>query len=343
MVSAMLRVAFFLRFQRFFRRLALVLSVALLQVTSFLACGSRTALPFDEVGIGAPEADGGTSPGTDGRVEPLLDALPPLDVTERPDVDRTDCADSGATLIYLVTSEMELVSFDPSISAFRRIGILSCPAPRGAAPFSMAVDRKGTAYVLYESETGGSGQLGAGLYKVSTATAACSKTSYQPPAGSPFDLFGMGFATDELGPSETLFVASAQDRVSSLATIDVNTFTLRTVGDFVPTLAGTELTGSGAGELFAFYSDRRTNSPDSYVMQVDKKTAKIVSQDLLRGVRQGEGWAFAFWGGDFWLFTAPGGNISRVQRFRPSDKSLIDVAEFPSRIVGAGVSTCAPQ
>ena len=33
----------------------------------------------------------------------------------------------------------------------------------------------------------------------------------------------------------------------------------------------------------------------------------------------------------------------RVTRFRPSDSTVVDVASYPSIIVGAGVSTCAPQ
>ena len=39
---------------------------------------------------------------------------------------------------------------------------------------------------------------------------------------------------------------------------------------------------------------------------------------------------------------APGGT-SEVTRFRPSDNSTKVVAKLPEVIVGAGVSTCAPQ
>jgi hypothetical protein len=56
----------------------------------------------------------------------------------------------------------------------------------------------------------------------------------------------------------------------------------------------------------------------------------------------GSGWAFAFWGGDFWVFTAPAGD-SRITRFRPSDGSVTTVVDsLGAIIVGAGVSTCAP-
>ncbi|MGH7281076.1 MAG: hypothetical protein ACRELY_06100, partial [Polyangiaceae bacterium] len=63
--------------------------------------------------------------------------------------------------------------------------------------------------------------------------------------------------------------------------------------------------------------------------------------DPLPGVTIQGGWAFGFWGGDFYTFT--GGGPSTVTRFRPSDKSIVQVATYPSEIVGAGVSTCAPQ
>jgi len=59
-----------------------------------------------------------------------------------------DCADA-AKVIYLVTQENYLYSFDPRIdgtSAYKRIGTLSCEA--ASTPQSMSVDRTGTAYVF---------------------------------------------------------------------------------------------------------------------------------------------------------------------------------------------------
>jgi hypothetical protein len=61
------------------------------------------------------------------------------------------------------------------------------------------------------------------------------------------------------------------------------------------------------------------------------------------GIDIAGGWAFAFWGGDFYTFTAPSGN-TLVQRYRPSDGSVVTVSSLAGRqVVGAGVSTCAPQ
>jgi hypothetical protein len=47
--------------------------------------------------------------------------------------------------------------------------------------------------------------------------------------------------------------------------------------------------------------------------------------------------AFAFWGGDFYIFVA-----GDVWRFRPSDGSTLQIAHTDDVVVAAGVSTCAP-
>ena len=59
----------------------------------------------------------------------------------------------------------------------------------------------------------------------------------------------------------------------------------------------------------------------------------------------GDAWAFSFWGGDFWFYTSPEPVPSVVTRKQTSTDGNIstakqDVGGF--RIVGAGVSTCAP-
>ena len=58
----------------------------------------------------------------------------------------------------------------------------------------------------------------------------------------------------------------------------------------------------------------------------------------------GDAWAFAFWGGHFWLFTNPNMmGSSQVDRYDPSaNTTTTEVNSVGFRIVGAGVSTCAP-
>ncbi len=304
-----------------------------------VACGSRTGLfgTDDDDGLFFP--DGGIRPpGRDATTGfdagPDFDALPVIDATPR-DANRLDCPDADSTLVYVVTSENELYSFFPSDGAFTFISKIACPAG-GDTPFSMAVDRKGVAYVLFTDEK---------LYRVSTATGACIGTAFQPGQQS-FNRFGMGYATNDIGPVETLFIAGTRDmgQVTSpgLARIDTNTFALTKVGPFIPDIARAELTGTGDGRLFAFYTKGAGNGPPSYIGEINTTTARVVAETPFPTVDQGNGWAFAFWGGDFYMFTGPDNGGSNVTRYRPSDNSVSVIANLPSRIVGAGVSTCAP-
>lgn len=323
---------------------------ALSRVTLLLvlvACGSRTGL-FTEGDEFAPlPVDGGVGidAGTDARRDGTVseDALPPIDARPPVDVDRSDCPDADATLVYTITSTNELQSFNPDTGQFRLIGRISCPVGRDpitgqtSTPFSMAVDRRGVAYILFTDEH---------LYRVSTLTGACIATSYVP-RQSNFRLFGMGFATNAIGPTETLHVAGDDNQTnkgaSGLARIDPSTFGLAFVGDFQPTVDQAELTGTGDGRLFAFYKKGNpAQSPPSYIGEIDTSNARVIGERRFDGIDQGSGWAFAFWGGDFYMFHAPG-DQTRVTRWRPSDDSVTQVASTSLKIVGAGVSTCAPQ
>ncbi|HVH46418.1 MAG TPA: hypothetical protein VM925_28950 [Labilithrix sp.] len=307
-----------------------------------VACGSRTGLFLDDEDpfTNIPGEDAGPDARRDsGRdARGVEDAPPGLDVRPPKDVDRSDCPDADSTLVYTITSTYDLQSFNPDTGQFRLIGKISCPAPASATPFSMAVDRRGIAYILFTDNR---------LYRVSTATAACISTPYVP-GQSNFRLFGMGFATNSIGPTETLYVAG-DDRTDDqgvpgargLAQITPGTFSLNPVGDFSPLIEQAELTGTGDGRLFAFYT-KGNASPPSYIGEINPSTAAVVGERRFDFVDQGQGWAFAYWGGDFYMFHAPGGT-TRVTRWRPSDDSITQVATTPLRIVGAGVSTCAPQ
>jgi hypothetical protein len=276
------------------------------------ACGARTSLDTSRA-----------VPGIDGSVTNIYQG---------------DCVNASATLVYVVTQENQVFSFDPTSTAFTLLGPLSCPAASGATPFSMAVDRKGIAYVVF---TDGE------LFRVDLASVACSPTSFVPDQQG-FLSFGMGFTTVGGGPGETLYVAAAPQNatstISTLATIDTTTFALSVVAPMPNFVFQPELTGSGDGRLFAFSADSFEGS-GSFIAQIDTTTAAVVASTALPSVTQGNGWAFGFWGGDFWMFTATSQDAtsSDVTRYRPSDGTVEVVATLPSLIVGAGVSTCAPQ
>jgi hypothetical protein len=324
---------------------------SLLSVAVLGACGSRTGLlvPGDR---GFVEPDGAVDEDDSGQVADagpdatddaaeIRDALPPIDVSKPVDA-FNNCPDAGATLVYVVSKQKELLSFYPPTAQFTSIGVLACPS--SSTPFSMAVDRTGIAYVLYQDGE---------LFRVSTATASCQRTRFQPDQ-SGFSTFGMGYSHDATGSGETLFVASGGDTSRpSLGTIDTQTFNLSVVAALRPSILSAELTGTGAGDLFAFFATRGSalcdnsggppSCPDSAIGQIDKTTGQVVGESILNGNAQGDAWAFAFWGGAFYTFTDPsfgGGTV--VNRFDPSDGTITTVAKRTDLIVGAGVSTCAP-
>jgi hypothetical protein len=255
-------------------------------------------------------------------------------VTSDAGANQAGCSEA-AKLVYVVTDQNALYSFAPDKLTFTSIGTLSCPSGV-ATPNSMAVDRSGTAWVNFSDGS---------LFKVSTTDASCTATSFQP-GQSGFGRFGMAFATNSAtSQDETLYVVGIEGLAGGkgLAKIDLLTMVLTTIGDFSGNLQGqgAELTGTGDGRLFGFF----TTSPYATLAQIDKSTGATSAAQTLNGVSTGNAWAFSFWGGDFWFYTASGLSPSTVTRKQTStDGSLStakkDVGGF--RIVGAGVSTCAP-
>jgi hypothetical protein len=315
-------------------------------VVTIAACGSRTGLlvPLD-FGVDSSILDAGpdraiqsVDAGPDATEENIVDAgeedaLPPIDVRVPEDVVvASDCPDASSTFIYLIGEDNYLYSFYPPSAELKLVGVIACPSR--SMPFSMAVDHTGVAYVVF-----GDGEL----FRVSTASGGCQTTPFVSGQHGFADTFGMGFSANEGDGGETLYVA-ADGIPPQLATIDVtHGYALDVVGNFNPQITMAELTGTGAGDLFGFWDPGSSLGPNSAIVQIDKATAQITNSSTLPGIEQGYGWAFAFWGGDFYTFTAPNGVTTVVHRFRPSDGSIVEVLQTDHVIVGAGVSTCAPQ
>ena len=272
---------------------------------------------------GAGFGDGGSS-GTIGGNNPKTDG----------GSNQSGCSEA-AKLVYVVSDSNELFSFAPDKTAFKKIGQLDCPSS-GATPNSMAVDRSGTAWVNFSD---------GGLFKVSTADASCQATSYQKGQGG-FVRFGMAFATDSAtSEAETLYVVGIEgvNGGKGLAKINLGSMKLTQLGDFSGSLEGqgAELTGTGDGRLFGFF----TTQPYATLAQIDRGTGATSSAASLDGVNTGNAWAFSFWGGDFWFYTSSGVSPSTVTRKQSSTDGKISTAKADVggfRIVGAGVSTCAP-
>ncbi|WP_437729833.1 hypothetical protein [Sorangium sp. So ce1335] len=251
--------------------------------------------------------------------------------------DESGCIDR-AKIVYVLSQDNELYSFRPDQKEFKRIGVLGCQT--NMDPNSMAVDRNAVAWVNYVRSDDSAGTL----FKVSTEDASCEPTSIELSDG--WSRLGMGFSSDLSRPeAEELFVAGTTNTPDiGLGKIDGSSLT--PVGEFTGSLRGesAELTGTGDGRLFGFF----TTSPVQ-LAEIDKETGEIIEAKELRGIETPSAWAFSFWGGDFYFYTAPDpfrspSRTTNVSRYRPSDGS-IDTAYMTNigfRIVGAGVSTCAP-
>lgn len=237
---------------------------------------------------------------------------------------------------YVLASDNTLYEFVPETLEFKSKGVLSCPTG-GAAPTSMAVDRQGVAWVRHSDGT---------VWKVSTKDLSCEPTKWESPAQS-FAKFGMGFSSESKGSSnEVLFLSDSAG--GGLGRMERDTFAFRFVGPYTGELEGkgSELTGTGDGKLYGFF----TTVPAT-IAEISKGTGQILDAKPLAGVTAGEAWAFSFYGGDFYIYTAAGSNGgpplankgSNVTRFSPTDGSIKVVKEnLGFTIVGAGVSTCAP-
>ena len=288
--------------------------------------------PARDAGTTPPVTDGGLVGGGDGGVTPIpiRDAGPSSNCSE------------AAQLVYVLSDRNELYSFRPNLRQFTRIGRLRCPTT--ASPNSMAIDRDAVAWVNYVES--GLGDSAGSLYRVNTTDASCTAAS---PVTLPRGWFrlGMGFSTASADDTtETLFVTATADPFGgpSAGLGRMTGSTLTPVGPFSGALRGqsAELTGTGDGRLYGFF----TTTPVQ-VAQIDKATGSITDARPLPGVETPQAWAFTFWGGDFYLYTAPSalvGRTTNVTRYRPSDGSIDTgyMRDIGFRIVGAGVSTCAP-
>jgi len=286
------------------------------------ACGARTGLLAPELPPEDAKADVRDA-ARDSR-EDVSDAV-------FPDVPIIgDCPDAGATLVYVLGAAAELYSFYPPTLAFNEIGTIACPST--STPNSMAVTRTGIAFTGFHDGN---------LFEVSTANAACKKTTFVPDQHM-FLTLGMGYA-DIADGGESLFVADQNGGFSkNLGIIDTTAFTLDLVGPLQPEQSQCELTGTGGGRLFGFCPSQTASS----LVEIDPQTAVVISSHPLSvsipSTYYSYAFAFAFWGGDFWLFTACNSN-STVTEYDPVAQTETAVATAPLAIVGAGVSTCAPQ
>ena len=240
------------------------------------------------------------------------------------------CSDA-AKLVYVVDENNKLSKFDPMTKTFMDIGTLACPAGLGATPFSMSIDRDTNAWVLFSD---------AKLYKVNTTNLMCTATTWSTQLG--LTQFGMGFSTETAGGTlDTLFVAGGSGPTvptSTLATLSTTNMTASSRG----TVTGwPELTGTGNAELWGFFP----SAGGARIEKLDKATgAALTTFQLPTLAGEPMAWAFAAWGGDFWVFLMKGTELSTtVYQVDGASGQIKGMTYATNRtIVGAGVSTCAP-
>jgi len=254
-----------------------------------------------------------------------------------------DCPER-AMIVYVVTKGNQLLSFTPDKLQFKLVGQLACPVPAGHTPFSMSVDRQANAWVLYTSALGQGGPV----MKVSTLDASCQATGYQS-GQLKYELFGMGFSSDNpAAVAETLYIGGtssmsfALNGQCNLGSLDVKTMKVSHIGAIPAALGCPDLSGNGVAELFGFFPQPNP----AQVVQLDKATAQpIKSWPLPAGsFADVQAWAFAQWGGKFWLFfQGIGAPTSAVWALDPaSGQAAKVIAQTGHTITGAGVSSCAP-
>ena len=290
-----------------------------LALLACVACSSKTRASIDDSADGGPAGSSGGFNKQDGGVPAQL----------------PQCADANKD-IFVIAEDRTFYAFHPPTTTFTAKGILNCPTG-GATPTSMAVDRQGIAWVRHSDMT---------VWKVSTTDLSCEATKFQSPAEA-FVKFGMGFATESKGGSaETLYLSDSNG--AGLARLDTKTLAMSFIGPYTGDLAGTpsELTGTGDGKLYGFFITQ-----PAQIGEISKATGDIMNPKPLPGVYAGTAWAFSFYGGDFFIYTSSDGASglpkdnggSDVTKYSPADGSVTVVkSKIGFKIVGAGVSTCAP-
>lgn len=277
--------------------------------------------------------------------------------------ERVACA-SGTDLIYVISHEGQLYSFDPHVAlsakpaagsaassatnaaAFTRIGSVTCPDLDPALTHSMAVDRMGRAWVGFSNGA---------IALVDIHDASCTRSEVALHRAGIATSFGMGFAPTKEGAigGESLFLSLEPDAVEGDEALDHDTFTsklarvddgktVHIVGEYptpVRHLRG-ELTSRSDGRLFGFFTG------DPFLLaEIDPATAELRWQRTLGSMRFSElgggSWAFAAVGSETFFFWTDQGGPSRVTHLSSDGVLTTLVNNSGIEVVGAGVSTCA--
>ena len=127
----------------------------------------------------------------------------------------------------------------------------------------------------------------------------------------------------------------------SLGSITLPAMMVTSISQFPVGPGSPELTGTRFGELWGFFA---MSSP-SHVSRINKQTAALEKTwPLPNNLQSPEAWAFAHWGGDFYLFFKSQGSFASGA-YHLDGLTGVTTEVMPNlghTITGAGVSICAP-
>lgn len=246
--------------------------------------------------------------------------------------DECTCAPDNAG-IYVLSDTGEVWTFAPDTGDFNYLASIDCGG--NVDVFSMAVSRKGRAWVQY---------FDGDVYTVDLKNPdiACLDPGYTDHEDPLFCNAGMAFVANSADdPCDRLYLHSALDysEHGALGVLDRDDLGLTRLA-FIDSIDG-ELTGTPDGRLFAIQRDW---SPPR-LTEYDKATGDILQDWSMGGLRDVLPLAFAAWGGRFYFFVVDDtdSTYSKVIEFDLETLRHDTVVErAPIRIYGAGVSSCAP-
>ncbi len=269
-----------------------------------------------------------SSTGDTNNVEPC--ACPDLEVA----------LDDG---IFVLSDNSQLWKFYPETKQFEMLGAFNCGGMTNT--FSMAVDRLGFAWIMFNNPQGEIWKLDV------TNVAKCTDPGYNP-GQQGISYFGMAYVSNSAedvcdhlyGNSFDGFGGFAEGpNIGDFITVDTDTQILTKLGK--TNFNGAELTGTGDGRAFMFGGVNPAK-----LVEVNKANGQFIDILPLPGLNLTNAFAFAFFAGDFYMFTESNNPlVSKVTHLDYDDSdnngkqdltTIVNAA--PIRIVGAGVSTCAP-